>query len=195
MFFQIDNVLLTTEILTERFCCDLDACKGECCVEGDAGAPVTLDEVAAIEESLDVVWDDLKASAQTVIDKQGVAYTDQEGDLVTSIVGGKDCVFTCHENGCCFCALEKAYRAGKADFCKPISCALYPIREVRLKNGLIGLNYHRWDVCKDAVKKGKELDLPVYKFLKEPLTRRFGAAWYEALEEAAEEILKEDLNG
>lgn len=195
MFFQIDNVLLTTEILTERFCCDLDACKGECCVEGDAGAPVTLDEVAAIEESLDVVWDDLNASAQTVIDKQGVAYTDQEGDLVTSIVGGKDCVFTCHENGFCFCALEKAYRAGKADFCKPISCALYPIREVRLKNGLIGLNYHRWDVCKDAVKKGKELDLPVYKFLKEPLTRRFGAAWYEALEEAAEEILKEGLNG
>lgn len=195
MFFQIDNVLLTTEILTERFCCDLDACKGECCVEGDAGAPVTLDEVAAIEESLDVVWDDLNASAQTVIDKQGVAYTDQEGDLVTSIVGGKDCVFTCHENGCCFCALEKAYRAGKADFCKPISCALYPIREVRLKNGLIGLNYHRWDVCKDAVKKGKEFDLPVYKFLKEPLTRRFGAAWYEALEEAAEEILKEGLNG
>ena len=195
MFFQIDNVLLTTEILTERFCCDLDACKGECCVEGDAGAPVTLDEVAAIEESLDVVWDDLNASAQTVIDKQGVAYTDQEGDLVTSIVGGKDCVFTCHENGCCFCALEKAYRAGKADFCKPISCALYPIREARLKNGLIGLNYHRWDVCKDAVKKGKELDLPVYKFLKEPLTRRFGAAWYEALEEAAEEILKEGLNG
>ena len=195
MFFQIDNVLLTTEILTERFCCDLDACKGECCVEGDAGAPVTLDEVAAIEESLDVVWDDLNASAQTVIDKQGVAYTDQEGDLVTSIVGGKDCVFTCHENGCCFCALEKAYRAGKADFCKPISCALYPIREVRLKNGLIGLNYHRWDVCKDAVKKGKELDLPVYKYLKEPLTRRFGAAWYEALEEAAEEILKEGLHG
>lgn len=195
MFFQIDNVLLTTEILTERFCCDLDACKGECCVEGDAGAPVTLDEVAAIEDSLDVVWDDLNASAQTVIDKQGVAYTDQEGDLVTSIIGGKDCVFTCHENGCCFCALEKAYRAGKADFCKPISCALYPIREVRLKNGLIGLNYHRWDVCKDAVKKGKELDLPVYKFLKEPLTRRFGAAWYEALEEAAEEILKEGLNG
>ena len=195
MFFQIDNVLLTTEILTERFCCDLDACKGECCAAGDAGAPVTLDEVAAIEESLDVVWDDLNASAQTVIDKQGVAYTDQEGDLVTSIVGGKDCVFTCHENGCCFCALEKAYRAGKADFCKPVSCALYPIREVRLKNGLIGLNYHRWDVCKDAVKKGKELDLPVYKFLKEPLTRRFGAAWYEALEEAAEEILKEGLHG
>ena len=188
MFFQIDNVLITTEILTERFCCDLDACKGECCVEGDAGAPVTLDEVAAIEDSLDVVWDELSASAQAIIDKQGVAYTDEEGDLVTSIVGGKDCVFTCHDNGCCFCALEKAYRAGKARFCKPISCALYPIREVSLSNGLIGLNYRRWNVCQEAVKKGKELDLPIYKFLKEPLVRRFGNEWYEMLEAAAEEL-------
>lgn len=194
MFFQIDNVLITTEILTERFCCDLDACKGECCVEGDAGAPVTLDEVAAIEDSLDVVWDELSASAQAIIDKQGVAYTDEEGDLVTSIVGGKDCVFTCHDNGCCFCALEKAYRAGKARFCKPISCALYPIREVSLSNGLIGLNYHRWNVCQEAVKKGRELDLPIYKFLKEPLVRRFGNEWYEMLEAAAEELSTSHLS-
>ena len=192
MFFQIDNVLVTTDILTEKFCCDLDACKGQCCVEGDAGAPVTLDEVAAIENSLDTVWNDLTASAQAVIDKQGVAYTDQEGDLVTSIVGGKDCVFTCHEDGCCLCTLEKAYRAGKAKFCKPISCALYPIREVRLSNGLIGLNYHRWAVCSDAVKKGKELDLPIYKFLKEPLTRRFGSEWYEMLEEAARQFASQE---
>lgn len=195
MFFEIDNVLVTTDILTERFCCDLDACKGECCVEGDAGAPVTLDEVAAMEDALDVVWDGLTASAQAIIDKQGVAYTDQEGDLVTSIVGGKDCVFTCHENGCCFCALEKAYRAGKAKFCKPISCALYPIREVRLKNGLTGLNYHRWAVCRDAVKKGKELDLPVYKFLKEPLVRRFGKQWYDMLEEAARQFAEQEKGG
>ena len=192
MFFKIDNVLVTTDILTEKFCCDLDACKGQCCVEGDAGAPVTLDEVAAIENSLDTVWNDLTASAQAVIDKQGVAYTDQEGDLVTSIVGGKDCVFTCHEDGCCLCTLEKAYRAGKAKFCKPISCALYPIREVRLSNGLIGLNYHRWAVCSDAVKKGKELDLPIYKFLKEPLTRRFGNEWYEMLEEAARQFASQE---
>ena len=186
MFFQIDNVLISTEIITEKFCCDLDACKGECCVEGDAGAPVTLDEVAAIEDALYSVWYSLNASAQTISDKQGVAYTDQEGDLVTSIVGGKDCVFTCHENGCCFCALEKAYRAGKTKFCKPISCALYPIREVHLKNGLVGLNYHRWDVCKEAVKKGRELDIPIYKFLKDPLVRRFGEEWYKMLEECAQ---------
>ena len=105
---QVGDVLLTPDIITEHFCCDLEACKGSCCVEGDAGAPVTLDEVEAIEEATEKVWDELSASAQAVIDRQGVAYTDEEGDLVTSIVGGKDCVFTCHENDCCFCALEKA---------------------------------------------------------------------------------------
>ena len=188
MILDIDNVLITTDIFTEMSCCDLDACKGECCVEGDAGAPVTLDEVGAIEDALDEVWGELSASAQSVIDRQGVAYTDRDGDLVTSIVGGKDCVFTCHADGCCYCALEKAYREGRIKFCKPISCALYPIREVALKNGFTGLNYHRWDVCKAAVKKGRELQLPVYKFLKEPLIRRFGEQWYKSLENAAEEL-------
>ena len=188
MILDIDNVLITTDIFTEMFCCDLDACKGECCVEGDAGAPVTLDEIGQIEDVIDEVWGELSASAQSVIDRQGVAYTDRDGDLVTSIVGGKDCVFTCHSNGCCYCALEKAYREGRIKFCKPISCALYPIREVALKNGFTGLNYHRWDVCKAAVKKGRELQLPVYKFLKEPLIRRFGEQWYKSLENAAEEL-------
>ena len=115
MILDIDNVLITTDIFTEMFCCDLDACKGECCVEGDAGAPVTLDEIGQIEDAIDEVWGELSASAQSVIDRQGVAYTDRDGDLVTSIVGGKDCVFTCHSNGCCYCALEKAYREGGAE--------------------------------------------------------------------------------
>lgn len=191
MIIEIEDVLVSMDIFTERFCCDLDACHGECCVEGDAGAPVTIDEISGIENALDTVWDDLAANAQAIIDKQGVAYTDPDGDLVTSIVGGKDCVFTCHENGCCFCALEKAYRAGKTSFCKPISCALYPIREVQLSNGKVGLNYHRWDVCKEAVKKGKEINLPVYKFLEGPLTRRFGEKWYKEMCEAAEELKKQ----
>lgn len=190
---DIDGVLVSSDIFTERFCCDLDACKGECCVEGDAGAPVTMDEVAGIEDALETVWPSLTASAQAVIDRQGVAYTDDEGDLVTSIVGGKDCVFTCHEGGCCFCALEKAYRAGRIRFCKPVSCALYPIREVALGNGTVGLNYHRWNVCRAAVAKGRELDLPVYKFLKEPLTRRFGAEWYAMVEDAAAELRRMGL--
>lgn len=185
---QVGNVLLSSDILTERFCCDLEACKGICCVEGDAGAPVTLDEISGIEDALDAVWNDLSASAQAVLDKQGVAYTDREGDLVTSIVGGKDCVFTCYDDGVCLCALEKSYRTGATKFCKPISCALYPIREKRFDGGLIGLNYHRWTVCRDAVKKGRALDLPLYKFLKAPLIRRFGAEWYRELCEVAKEL-------
>ena len=188
MIIEIDDILVSSDIFTEEFCCGLDACKGICCVEGDAGAPVTLDEIGGIEDALDTVWDDMSASAQAVVDKQGVAYTDRDGDLVTSIVGGKDCVFTCYEGDCCLCALERAYRSGKTGFCKPISCALYPIREKRLGNGMIALNYNRWDVCRDAVKKGRELHLPVYKFLKEPLIRRFGAEFYEKLCEAGKQI-------
>lgn len=188
MIIEIDDILVSSDIFTEEFCCDLDACNGICCVEGDAGAPVTLDEIGGIEDALDTVWDDMSASAQAVVDKQGVAYTDRDGDLVTSIVGGKDCVFTCYEGDCCLCALERAYRSGKTGFCKPISCAIYPIREKRLGNGMIALNYNRWDVCRDAVKKGRELHLPVYKFLKEPLIRRFGAEFYEKLCEAGKQI-------
>ena len=188
---QVGNVLLSPDILTRNFCCDLKACKGQCCVEGDAGAPVTLDEVAAIEDCLETVWPNLSASAQTVVDKQGVAYTDSEGDLVTSIVNGRDCVFTCYDsNGTCLCALEKAYRSGETRFCKPISCALYPIREKKMSGGLIGLNYNEWTVCRDAVTLGNQLGLPIYKFLKGPLVRRFGQEWYDELEATATALLE-----
>ena len=196
---QVGDILISSDILTEMFCCDLSACKGQCCIEGDAGAPVTRDEIGEIEDALDETGSDLSATAQAVIDKQGVAYTDQEGDLVTSIVNGKDCVFTYYDDiedfnthepikGCCLCALEKAFRAGKSTFCKPISCALYPIREKRFSDGTVALNYHRWDVCKDAVKKGRELSLPVYKFLEGPLVRRFGQEWYDELCNVAHEL-------
>jgi hypothetical protein len=188
---QVGNVLVSPDIFTEKFCCDLTVCKGQCCVEGDAGAPVTLDEIGEIEEALDVVWNDLSASAQSVIDKQGVAYVDCEGDLVTSIVGGKDCAFTCYENGVCLCALEKAYRKGKTKWCKPISCALYPIRVMDFGNGTFGANYRRWNVCKLAEENGKKLNLPVYVFLKEPLIRRFGEKWYDELCEVAEQLKSE----
>lgn len=188
MILDIDDVLVSSDIITEHFCCDLDACKGICCVEGDAGAPVTLEEIAGIEDSLDSVWNDMTAQAQAVVDKQGVAYNDCDGELVTSIVGGKNCVFTCYEHDCCLCALERAHRSGKTDFVKPISCALYPIREKRFANGTVALNYHRWDVCQPAVKKGRELSLPIYRFLEGPLTRRFGKEWYDSLCEVAKHI-------
>jgi hypothetical protein len=201
---QVADVLISSDILTEEFCCDLEVCHGICCVEGDAGAPVTLDEVMEIENSVDAVWHDLSASAQAVIDYQGVAYTDEEGDLVTSIVGGKDCVFTCYDDlelsgaadqtapvvvkNCCLCALEKACRAGKTQFVKPISCALYPIREKVFSDGTIALNYHQWDICRCGREKGRQLHLPLYKFLKGPLVRRFGEDWYEELCVMAQEL-------
>lgn len=205
MIIQIGDVLVSSEILTENFCCDLSKCKGECCVEGDAGAPITLDELEQIELNLDNVNHDLSVPAQLVIAAQGVAYNDQDGDLVTSIVNGKDCVFTCYQDleidgetvkNCCTCAFEKYFRAKKdkspADFIKPISCALYPIRESQLSNGLTAIVYHQWDVCKDAVRKGNELNLKVYEFLKEPLIRRFGEEWYEGLCICAKQL--EEMN-
>ena len=185
---QIDNVVVSFDVFREKFLCNLDACKGECCIEGDAGAPVELEEVAKLEEALPAIWDELSPEARRVIEEQGVVYTDQEGDLVTSIVNNKDCVFTCYdEKGCCYCAIEKAYRAGKVDFYKPVSCHLYPIR-VGNYGSYKAVNYHRWGVCKAAVLLGRKENLPVYKFLKEPLIRKFGKAWYEELELTAREL-------
>lgn len=185
---QIDDTIISLDVFKEKFLCDLSACRGECCIEGDAGAPVEENEVEELEKVLPVIWDDLSSDAKDVIEKQGVCYRDSDGDLVTSIVDGKDCVFTCYdEKGFCFCAIEKAYRAGKISFYKPVSCHLYPIR-VDNYSEFKAVNYHRWDVCKAAVLLGQKEDLPVYKFLKEPLIRKFGQEWYHELEIAAEEL-------
>jgi hypothetical protein len=186
---QVGDVLLSSDIITEKFCCDLEACKGICCVEGDAGAPVTVEEIAELENVVEHIVDDLSPEALKVLEEQGVAYTDQEGDLVTSIVNGRDCCFTCYaQDGTCLCATERAFRAGKTQWCKPISCYLYPIREVQLSDGSVALNYQRWKVCRDAVKKGQELNLPIWKFLKDPLIKRFGASWYAELETMVEQL-------
>lgn len=185
---QIGDVVVSLDVLKEKFLCNLEACKGACCIEGDAGAPVELDEIEKLEEVLPIIWEELAPEACEVIDKQGVVYTDQEGDLVTSIVHNKDCVFTCYdERGCCYCAIEKAYREGKTDFYKPVSCHLYPIR-VGDYGPYKAVNYNRWDVCKAAVLLGQKENLPVYKFLKEPLIRKFGEEWYAELAEVTEEL-------
>lgn len=190
---QIQDVVVSLDVFREKFLCDLSACKGECCIEGDAGAPVEPDEVAELEAALPAVWDDLSPEAREVIDRQGVVYTDCEGDLVTSIVNGKDCVFTCYdEKGSCYCAIEKAYREGRCGFYKPVSCHLYPIR-VGDYGPFKAVNYHRWKVCKAAVLLGQKENLPVYRFLKEPLIRKFGKEWYEELETVAEELTKQKL--
>ena len=188
---QIDDVIVSLDVFREKFLCDLGACKGACCIEGDAGAPVATGEVEALEASLPAVWAALSPEARTVIDRQGVVYVDEEGDLVTSIVNGKDCVFTCYdESGCCYCALEKAYREGRISFYKHISCHLYPIR-IGDYGRYKAVNYHRWDVCRAAVELGRKKGVPVYRFLREPLIRKFGEDWYHELEEAAVELEKQ----
>lgn len=161
---QIGDVVVSLDVFQEKFLCDLGACKCTCCIEGDAGAPVELDEVMELEEVLPVIWDELAPEARAVIEKQGVVYTDEEGDLVTSIVNNKDCVFTCYdEKGCCYCAIEKAYREGKTDFYKPVSCHLYPIR-IGDYEYYKAVNYNRWDVCKAAVLLGKKRIFPYISF-------------------------------
>jgi hypothetical protein len=188
--FQIKDTVVASDIIEDNFLCDLSACKGECCVEGESGAPLEDEEVKIIEDLLPLVWNDLSPAAQGVIKAQGVAYKDTDGEMVTSIVNGKDCVFTCYdEKGICKCAIEKAYREGKVDFYKPISCHLYPIRLQKYKD-FTAVNYHQWKVCKAAVLLGRKEGLKIYRFLKEPLIRRFGEDWYNELALVAEEYDK-----
>lgn len=187
---QIDDTLISLDLFEKRFVCDLAKCKGICCVEGDSGAPLEESELVELEAVLPAVWDDLSPKAQSVIRRQGVAYRDTDGDLVTSIVDGLDCVFTYYdEQGYCKCAIEKAYREGKVSFYKPVSCHLYPVR-VDQHYDFRAVNYHSWSVCRDAICLGRKLDVPVYRFLKEPLIRKFGKAWYDELEIIAK-LLKE----
>lgn len=188
---QIDDTLVSLDVIEKFFLCDLSHCKGECCVEGDSGAPLEPGEVEELEKVLPVVWNDLSEKAKAVIDHQGVSYVDEEGDRVTSIVDGKDCVFTCYDSdGTCKCAVEKAFREGKTSFYKPVSCHLYPVRITEYPD-FKAVNYHKWDVCKAAALLGEKERVRVYQFLKEPLVRKFGEQWYAALEECATEWLKQ----
>lgn len=185
---QIDNTIVSLDLLDEKFVCDLASCKGICCIEGDAGAPLLDEEVKIIEDLLPVIWDDLSEVSIEVINKQGVSYIDEDGEPVTSIVNGAECVFTyTDESGICKCAIEKAYREGKTDFYKPISCHLYPVR-LQKYDEFTAVNYHRWHICNCARKLGGKLKVPVYRFLKEPLIRRFGEEWFEQLEIADNEL-------
>ncbi len=188
---EIQDTLVSLDLLERFFCCDLDTCLGQCCIEGDAGAPITEDERRKIEEILPQIFDDLLPAAQKVIKEQGVAYVDEEGDLVTSLVDGANCVFTCFESGgMCHCAIEKAWREGRVDFPKPISCHLYPVR-IKEYPTFTAVNYHRWKICKCAELLGRKKGIRAYEFLKGPLTRRFGADWYAELEGTAKEYLRQ----
>ena len=188
---QIKDTLVSLDLVERFFCCNLDKCLGECCIDGDAGAPITEEEKKKIEEILPEIWDDLLPAAQRTIKEDGVAYRDIEGELVTQIVDGKNCAFSYYgENGMCLCAIEKAYREGHIDFYKPISCHLYPVR-LKQFDSFTAVNYHRWKICKCAEVLGRSKGLRAYQFLKEPLIRRFGEEWYAELALTCEEYLKQ----
>lgn len=185
---QIQDTLISLDLIDQKFCCNFSHCHGICCVEGDSGAPVELDEVAELENALPIIWDDLADEAKLLIEKQGVVYADRSGELVTSIVNGKDCVFTCYDSaGTCLCAVEKAWREGKISFIKPISCHLYPIRTKKYPD-YTAVNYQEWSICSGARLYGQQIGLPVYMFLKEPLIRKFGQVWYDELCIAAAQL-------
>lgn len=186
---EIRNTLVSLDLIERFFCCDLDACLGACCIEGDAGAPITPDEQKEIERELPKIYDELLPGAQRELDEHGVAYIDEEGDLVTTIVNGRDCAFTCYDpGGKCLCAFERAFRQGRCNFCKPVSCHLYPVRLTEYPS-FTAVNLHRWEVCRPAEKLGRKLGLRAYQFLREPLIARFGQEWYDELCATAEEYL------
>ena len=192
---QIGDVLVSLDVVEREFVCNLSACRGACCIEGDAGAPITEEEHVLLKTLLPEVWNDLTPAAREVIRAQGVAYVDEEGDLVTSIVNGKDCVFTCYgEDGMCMCAIEKAFREGRISFYKPLSCHLYPVRISRYPS-FTAVNYHRWKICKAAEVLGRKEGVRVYRFRREPLIRCFGQEWYDELDGAAEAYLQQKERG
>lgn len=187
--FEIDNTLVSLDLAEQFFCCDLEQCKGECCIEGDAGAPITEDEFRKLKELAPIVAERLTASARRSIDEEGVGYIDSEGDLVTQLVNDRECVFTCYApGGVCLCALDSAYRDGQTDFRKPISCYLYPLRLTEYEK-FTAVNYHRWKICRSAEANGRKLNIRLYQFMREPLVERFGQEWYDALEAACEAYL------
>lgn len=193
--FQIQNTLVSLDLAEEFFCCDLSKCLGACCIEGDAGAPVTPDEVEKIKESLPAIEADMLPRAVEEVRRNGVAYTDEEGDLVTTLLDGRNCAFTCYApGGVCLCALEKARREGRTSWLKPASCALYPLRLTEYPS-FTAVNYHRWSICRDAVANGRRLGIRLYQFLEQPLTERFGAEWYAELKANCELYLAETAKG
>jgi hypothetical protein len=179
----IDDTLISDEIYTESFVCDLSACSGGCCVHGDAGAPLEKSEIKILADIFSVVKPYMRAEGIQAVEQGGTHLEDAAGDLTTPLVNGQECAYVFFdEKIIAKCAIEKAWEEGKTDFKKPISCHLYPIRITKYSS-YEALNYHRWPICNIARVKGKSLKVKIYQFLKEPLIRKYGAAWYEQLDE------------
>ncbi len=181
----IGNTLVSEDVIEKQFVCDLNACKGACCVKGDYGAPLEEEELAAIDSVYEKVKPYLRKEGIEAIEKQGKYLLYEKKEWVTPLVKGKECAYTVFEDGTAKCGIEKAYYDGKIDFKKPVSCHLYPIRITKQRNGMDAINYDRWNICNPACKLGKSLQVPVFKFLKDSLVRKYGEDWYKQLELAA----------
>lgn len=179
----IGKTLVSDEVISNRFVCDLKKCKGACCIEGESGAPLEKEELKLIEESYPAVKPFLTADGIKAIEEKGLYLIDDDGDFVTPLIGeGGACAFTVFENGIAACGIEKAYNEGKIPFRKPVSCHLYPVRITAYKN-YDAVNYHEWEICSPACKLGKKLSVPVFRFVKDALIRKYGQAWYDELEQ------------
>ncbi|MBR4977722.1 MAG: DUF3109 family protein [Bacteroidales bacterium] len=190
---EIDDCLVSEEVLTEYFACDYEKCKGCCCVIGDSGAPMEECEAGAIEKNYPIFSPIMTDAGRAAVASKGFFEIDMDGDMVTPLVpGSEECAYTIFdEEGNCFCSMERCWFQGKGDFRKPISCWLYPIRITQLRNGMRALNLHRWHICQDAFARGRNEKIRVYQFLREPIERYFGEDFYTALDEAAKMLNKE----
>lgn len=187
---EIEGKLLSLDLFEKEFVCNLSACKGACCIEGDTGAPLTFEEVDILEESFEKIKPFMTEKGIAVVEQNGVFYMDHENHPVTSLVDGKECAFVSFdENGITKCAVEEAHNKGEIDFKKPISCHLYPIRVSQLRK-YEALNYDKWSICSDACKLGQELNITVFRFLKEPIIRKWGENFFKELIQIDEEIQK-----
>ena len=176
----IDDVLVSDELKETYFACDLVACKGECCVQGDAGAPIEESEISILEDYIDQVKPYMVEEGLRVIEENGVFDYDADGSYVTPLVNDEECAFVYKKNNISFCAIEKAFLEGEIKYHKPISCHLYPIRLSKVGE-FTAINYHKWSICTPALINGKKDGLPLYKYLKAPITRKFGSEWYAKL--------------
>jgi hypothetical protein len=183
---QIGKTIVSLDILEQEFCCDLRQCRGACCVEGDSGAPVTLEEVKQIKELYPQFEEYLSERNRTEIKRQGFSVTDADGDLVTPLVGNNECVytFTDDENNT-KCAIEKAFLDKGSSFRKPVSCHLFPIR-ITEYDRYDAINYQQLLICKSGRNCGTNKKIPLWQYLKDPLTRKYGKRWFHELETAKE---------
>ena len=186
--FQIGQTLVSEEIISNEFVCNLSACKGACCVAGEAGAPLETKETIMIEKDFESIKDFLSSEGLSSIEKNGKFIKGKDGELETPLIKNKECAYVVfNKNGVAQCGIENAYDAKKINWKKPISCHLYPIR-VKDYSEFSAINYHKWHVCESACDFGSNLNIPVYKFVKEALIRKFGHKWYMELEDAAKKI-------